>query len=319
MDIAISPQTFLNDLLVIGKKPTEQQILLFYRNFQHGHDVLIPYSKFIEDSFHVDLTALSDEELLLLHQYTKWISPSYFLRKRHVENLEHASDEILLCLVQGHSHAAYETWYGRYQSKIEKAPDELLVLMHKNGNQDALNILTKRHKNFIKNLIRQLKQKGRFFRGMDDDDVFQESMSGYLKAIKDYKIERKMKFTVFTRFVIEKYLDTIINQSKNTKNSSLNDSYSFHAPIRNDAEMTFEESFESERTPPDELAVKKDTFYAIWETLTPLEKKVLLFYTEGHSYEEIGQIIGKDKKAVDNTIQRIRTKGTRYEEMFFDL
>ena len=295
---------FLLDLAKLGKKPTEEQVTSFYRHFQVGHDVLVPFSKFIQDCYQVDLEKLSDDYLLLLHQHTKWISPSYFLRKRYCHSLSNASEDILLCLVQLQSEKALTEWKKRYQTNIEQAPDELLVLLHKQGNENALNILTVRHKNYVKNLIRQLKQKGRFFRGMDDQDVFQESMFGYLKAIKDYKIERKMKFTVFTRFVIEKYLDTIINQSKNTKNSSLNDSYSFHAPIKNDAEMTFEESFESELTLPDELAIKKDTFYAIWGILTELEQKVLIFYASGHSYEEIGEIIGKDKKAVDNTIQK---------------
>lgn len=315
MEILISQTDFLNELSKTGKKPTDEYVIGFYRHYQREHELLLPFSKFTQDMFSVNLETLSDNELVLLHQYTKWIAPSYFLRKRHLSNLQHVSDEILLCLVQTNCAIAKTEWMNRYRHQLNRASDELLILFYKEGNQEALNILTKKHEKFVKDLIRQLKQRGRFFRGMDDKDVFQESMFGYLKAVKDYKIERKMKFTVFTRFVIEKYLDTIINQSKNTKNASLNDSYSFHAPIRSDAEMTFEESFESERTLPDELAIVKDTLYQIWDMLTALEKKVLIFYVYGHTYEEIGEMIQKDKKAVDNTLQRIRAKGERFKEM----
>ena len=316
MKFMISQTEFLDELLKTGKKPTDEQIIGFYQNYQYKEDVLFPFSKFEQDIFHVDLESLSDKELVVLHQHTKWIAPSYVLRKRYMFQIESIDDDILLCLVQTRCESAKQEWMNRYRCNMKQASDELLILFYKEGSEQALNILTKRHEKFVKGLIRQLRQRGRFFRGMDDNDVFQESMFGYLKAVKDYKIERKMKFTVFTRFVIEKYLDTIINQSKNTKNASLNDSYSFHAPIRSDAEMTFEESFESERTLPDELAVVKDTLYKVWGMLTALEKDVIIFHAYGHTYEEIGEMIKKDKKAVDNTLQRVRTKGERYREMY---
>jgi len=318
VDVTLLKTEFFNDLSKHCKKLSDEAIHAFYRHFQHSTRSIQPFSKFIHDTCLVDLEELSDQELVTLHQHTKWVAPSYVLRKRYTTQIELATEAILLLLVQMQSHLALKEWMRRYEQKIEKAPDELLILFYKEGNLQARNILTRRHKSFIKNVIRQLRLQGRFFRGMDEDDVFQESMVGYLKAIKDYKIERKMKFTVFTRFVIIKYLDTIINQSKNTKNASLNDAYSFHAPIRSDAEMTFEESFESDHTTPDELAIKKDTLRGIWDILTELEKEVLVYYTEGYSYEEIGGFISKDKKAVDNTRQRIRTKAEKYEATYSD-
>ena len=39
-----------------------------------------------------------------------------------------------------------------------------------------------------------------------------------------------------------------------------------------------------------------------------LELKVLIYYLDGYSYQQIGEKIDKDAKAVDNAIQRIKKK-----------
>jgi RNA polymerase sporulation-specific sigma factor len=39
-----------------------------------------------------------------------------------------------------------------------------------------------------------------------------------------------------------------------------------------------------------------------------MEKLVLELYLEGKTYGQIGAVIGKNEKAVDNTMQRLRKK-----------
>ncbi len=48
--------------------------------------------------------------------------------------------------------------------------------------------------------------------------------------------------------------------------------------------------------------------YEINKALSSMELEVLFEYLEGRSYQEIADIIGKDIKAVDNAIQRIKKK-----------
>jgi RNA polymerase sporulation-specific sigma factor len=43
-------------------------------------------------------------------------------------------------------------------------------------------------------------------------------------------------------------------------------------------------------------------------SLSRLESSVLALYLEGRSYEEIGQIVSCDPKAVDNALQRVKRK-----------
>ena len=39
-----------------------------------------------------------------------------------------------------------------------------------------------------------------------------------------------------------------------------------------------------------------------------MEKLVLELYLEGKTYQQIASVIGKNEKAVDNTIQRVKKK-----------
>lgn len=44
------------------------------------------------------------------------------------------------------------------------------------------------------------------------------------------------------------------------------------------------------------------------EMLSPLEKKVMVLYLEGKSYVEIGELLGRHSKSVDNALQRVKRK-----------
>ena len=42
--------------------------------------------------------------------------------------------------------------------------------------------------------------------------------------------------------------------------------------------------------------------------LSELESRVLTLYLDGYSYEQVGERIGQDTKAVDNALQRVKRK-----------
>ena len=63
---------------------------------------------------------------------------------------------------------------------------------------------------------------------------------------------------------------------------------------------------------PEELVLaresKEELYSAFRDRLSGLEKKVLDLYLDGLSYQDIANRLGKDGKAVDNAVQRIRRK-----------
>jgi len=45
-----------------------------------------------------------------------------------------------------------------------------------------------------------------------------------------------------------------------------------------------------------------------WNGLTELEKLCLRYYLDGYSYLDIAKLVGEEKKAIDNALQRVRRK-----------
>lgn len=274
-----------------------------------------PLYTYEHDKFKVDLSSLEKENLLTLHQFSDWQYPSYFLRKKLFSiGWDALTEDELLFLLQVRSPKAKRILFERYEGKYENAKDEVLVLMAQQGDDIALDILIKRYYSTIKQMSYWLSAKYRL-KDMDNHDIAHEGIIGLYKAVNDYKIQFKTRFKDFSKFVIDKHIGTLRNTSKNHKNRALNRSFSFHTPLKDDTEATFEDTLITELYYPEDMFVKKEEFYAIWGNLTKLERSVLLLYGQGYSYEEIGESLGKDRKAVDNTIQRIRTKGERYREL----
>lgn len=294
-------------------KADKTAIISFFKEYKIGE---LPESKNkpveVQDEFLVDLQNVSTKVLAHLHLQSSWVAPSYFLRFR-LNDVSVLDDEDLLTLVQTKSKVAIDELFKRYSKNLEEASDEALVLFAQNDNDFASEVLIKRFIPFVKKITRRLERKF-YFRGYDSNDLFQEGVMGLFKAIEDFKVERKTRFKDFSKHVIEKHIGTLILRSDNYKNRALNQSFSYHTPIGTDSEITFEQLLKSESFLPEDTTVKKETFYAIWNSLTELEQKVLTLYAKGLSYEEIGEQVSKKKKAIDNTIQRIRKKGKQYIE-----
>lgn len=71
-------------------------------------------------------------------------------------------------------------------------------------------------------------------------------------------------------------------------------------------------------TDPEELVISKEEFCDIEnkmsEFLSDLEWKVLMFYLEGKSYQEIANDLSRHVKSIDNALQRVKRKLERYLE-----
>lgn len=302
-------EKLIEQLFNLDKKTSQPVVQEIFRLTKIGD--FSPLYTYNQDKFMVNLSALDQKSLLTLHQYSDWQYPSYYLRKKLLNGWDTLTEDELLFLLQVRSPKAKEIIFKRFEGKYENAKDEVLVLMAQQEDEDALNMLVKRYYPTVKQMSYWLSSKYRL-KDMDNKDIAHEGIIGLYKAVNDYKIQFKTQFKDFSKFVIDKHIGTLRNTSNNHKNRALNNSFSFHTPLKEETDATFEDTLLSELYYPEDMAMKKEEFYAIWGSLTKLEKSVLIRYGQGYTYEEIGNELGKDRKAVDNTIQRIRTKGERY-------
>ena len=165
-----------------------------------------------------------------------------------------------------------------------------------------------------KNLVRR-KAKSMFILGGDSEDLIQEGMIGLFKAVQDYDMGRDASFSTFAELCINRQMYTAVQAAKRKKHFPLNFSVSL------DGEETGEDregpglsELLADRTKlnPEELFLDKERVAylekLIEEELSDFEKQVLDLYITGMSYSQIAKVLGRDEKATDNALQRLKSK-----------
>jgi RNA polymerase sporulation-specific sigma factor len=185
-----------------------------------------------------------------------------------------------------------------------------LVNAAQRGDQQACADLVRRYRPMIRS-----KARSYYLVGADRDDIIQEGMIGLYKAMRDYDATRLASFHSFAELCVTRQIITAVKSATRRKHSPLNGYVSLSRST------SMEE--EGERLLSDILAAKgvcdpAEIVVASWETdfirtgvaqaLSPFEAKVLNLYTNGRSYQEIADTLGRHTKAVDNALQRVKRK-----------
>lgn len=196
----------------------------------------------------------------------------------------------------------------------EKETDEALVEAIFAGDSGAMDFLMNKYKNLVRSRARTL-----FLVGADKEDLIQEGMIGLYKAIRDFDSERKVSFQSFAELCITRQMYSAIKGSNTQKNQPLNnyisiDSMEGTEGQENPIEQLLGINFEKNKN-PEQLVIDKESAdvleYTLVGHLSEMEKKVLHFYMKDMNYSQIAAALGKEPKAVDNALQRIKKKLTQ--------
>ncbi|MFC7372675.1 RNA polymerase sporulation sigma factor SigH [Fictibacillus iocasae] len=198
----------------------------------------------------------------------------------------------------------------------EHMEDENLVeLMHK-GDSGALEFLINKYKNFVR-----AKARSYFLIGADREDIIQEGMIGLYKAIRDFKEDKLSSFKAFAELCITRQMITAIKTATRQKHIPLNSYVSLDKPIYDEeSDRTLLDVICGTKvTDPEELIINQEEFDDIelkmGEILSDLERKVLMLYLDGRSYQEISVDLDRHVKSIDNALQRVKRKLERYLEL----
>ena len=150
--------------------------------------------------------------------------------------------------------------------------------------------------------------------GADKEDIYQEGMIGFYKAIRDFKPDKFTSFKAFAEICVTRQIITAIKTATRQKHIPLNTYVSLNKPIYED---------ESDRTlidvlssiaisAPEELIISQEQMKYIEEeiskVLSDLELEVLTSYLDGKSYQEIASDLDRHEKSIDNALQRVKRK-----------
>lgn len=186
---------------------------------------------------------------------------------------------------------------------LKECKDEELVKLSSAGDGLAEEELILRYSHYVRSLTRPY-----FLAGADSEDLIQEGMIGFLKAISGFEASHQASFRTFAALCIKTRIFSAIRHSKRGKNSPLNN----YVPIEGAPNPVAEAG----TADPEELFISEESYTellnAVSDLLSGFEKKILGYYLEGLSYEEISLKVSKPPKSVDNAVQRIRRKFSQY-------
>src|SRR5690625_4872745 len=189
----------------------------------------------------------------------------------------------------------------RFFDMYESLSDEEIVQLARDTDDQALEHLINKYKNFVR-----AKARSYFLIGADREDIIQEGMIGLYKAIRDFRPDKLASFRAFAELCITRQIITAIKTATRQKHIPLNSYVSLNRPIYDEeSDRTLLDIISGSKvTDPEELVISKEEFNDIEtkmsEFLSDLEWKVLMFYLEGKSYQEIADDLSRHVKSVDN-------------------
>ncbi|WP_211749508.1 RNA polymerase sporulation sigma factor SigH [Paenibacillus sp. Marseille-Q4541] len=201
-------------------------------------------------------------------------------------------------------------------SKFDYLSDEDIVQAVHDNDSEALEYLINKYRNFVR-----AKARSYFLIGADREDIIQEGMIGLYKAIRDFRGDKLASFKAFAELCITRQIITAIKTATRQKHIPLNSYVSLDKPIYDEeSDRTLMDVIcGSQVSDPEELIINQEEFVGLEdkmsEILSDLERKVLMLYLDGRSYQEIAVDLNRHVKSIDNALQRVKRKLEKYLEV----
>ena len=210
-----------------------------------------------------------------------------------------------------------EALYAPYENQTD---EEILMDIRDNNDKRAVDYLIYKYRSFVR-----AKARSYFLVGADREDIFQEGMIGFYKAIRDFRTDKLASFRAFAELCVTRQIITAVKTATRQKHIPLNTYISLNKPIYDE---------ESDRTlldilsgvkvmDPEELVVGREELDVIEKKmehiLSTLEWKVLMSYRSDMSAPAILNVINLAKKFYPQGVSVLpTTAGTGPMHTVFD-
>ena len=189
-------------------------------------------------------------------------------------------------------------------------------LDYKNRSDEQLQALAKQQiasaeEELVQRYVREVRMCSRpyFLIGGDNEDLIQEGMIGLLSAVREYEPDKGASFRTFAQACIHNRIRSAVRSAQRRKNAPLNDGVPLDEVLSDGSQALGAHFYQ--RSPEEQVLAReteKEFISTYSRCLSKLEAEILRLYLDGLSYGEIAASTGRDVKAVDNAVQRIRHK-----------
>ncbi|HBX23188.1 MAG TPA: RNA polymerase sporulation sigma factor SigH [Desulfotomaculum sp.] len=207
----------------------------------------------------------------------------------------------------------------KYPAGLNELTDEQLVALGQKGNSDSVLILFYRYKLLINALGRKY-----YIIGADKEDLIQEAMLGFYKAIRDFDPTQKLSFKNFSVLCVKRQIITAIKTATRQKHIPLNSFTSLDMDINEQpGRNLFQVIKNSESMDPERQVILNEALNQVKSTLqlilSPLEMHSLVLYLRGYTYMQIADEIGVPNKTITNSMYRLQKKLKKISPSFLDI
>lgn len=195
--------------------------------------------------------------------------------------------------------------------EVKDYPDNELVFLIRENNEEAKDILVEKYKYIIDILIRKYKTISNIL-GIESSDLYQEAFIGLIDGINHYDENKEASLPTFLTICIERKMVSAIKKAGRIKNKIMYESWSLEHNYDQFSQPLMYILSDNNSNNPLESSIKdedlKELVDSIKEVLSESEYEVYLLMISGLNYNEISILLDKSLKQVDNTIQRIKNK-----------
>ena len=192
-------------------------------------------------------------------------------------------------------------------NSYEGMSDEELIQCLRNGRPEITDFIMEKYKNLVRKRANAM-----FLIGGETEDLIQEGMIGLFKAIRDYRPEKESSFYHFADLCITRQIYHAVEASQRKKHQPLNSYISLNIPDKDQGGALFDMWLAMDSANPEQLLIDRENVMAMEEKITHslsrLEREVMEYHLQGLNYHQIAELLGRQPKAVDNALQRIKGK-----------
>lgn len=189
--------------------------------------------------------------------------------------------------------------------------DEELLNRLRRGETPVMDYICDKYKGLVRR-----KAKSMVLLGADTEDLIQEGMIGLFEAARDFDPDKDAGFFTFAELCVSRQMYTAVQASRRKKHIPLNTYVSLDA----DGAQTREDEgrhlaallADKTQLNPEELFLDKERAayleQAIERSLSEFERQVFHLYRTGMRSSQIARALGREEKAADNALQRLKAK-----------
>jgi RNA polymerase sporulation-specific sigma factor len=179
------------------------------------------------------------------------------------------------------------------------------------NNEEALNILCQKYEPYIYAKAKKFLRVNDHV-GLDLNDLLQEGRLALNEAIYNYNESQAATFYTYAITCIDRKMISSLVMANRLKHKFLNESISFEQEMNKGVSFPLKDIIISDKNDPLRVIMQTEREQILLDklksVLTDFEYQVFELKYNNFNYREIAQILEREEKAIDNALQRIKSK-----------